>query len=77
MSSVNWASFGLSEALAVIELGTSILRGNRPTSAEILAVVGPLTDLVPVEELRPYLDAQSKRFVDDLVDMAEDAKVGP
>lgn len=67
----------LAQALAVIGLGMDIASGRLTDKVEIahrLVALG--VDLIPVEELAPFLAEASRRRADTIADIAEDIKVG-
>lgn len=58
------------------ELAASALEGQAPDAVRIVrSLVGLGLDLVPVEELRAYLDQEAARRIDAQVDIAEEAKI--
>lgn len=67
----------LTEALGILELGVKIMKGDLPTPDEIKKTIAPLVDLVPIDELAPFLDESRRRQADAAADAAERIKVGP
>lgn len=58
------------------ELAASALEGQEPDPVRIVRqLVGLGLDLVPVDELKAYLDQEHARRIDAEVDLAEEAKL--
>lgn len=68
----------LGHAATLARLVADVIEGTLPTAADVARrLMGVGLDLVPVDELREYLDDEAKKRQEALYEAAGTAKFGP
>lgn len=64
------------KAVMLAKLAVDIVAGNKKDAVAVaVELVGAAVDMVPVDELKPYLTERHRAFVEATVDAAEELKL--